>query len=90
MAVQLPDARDDRRRCDFCDSHVTDDFRRTYGNENNRAERCSECDSWARIKKGSAAGRNLDHPDPQDNPHRRGGQDLQTRTEVVADGGERP
>lgn len=88
MAVQLPDAPDDRRRCDFCNTHVTDDFRRIYGTDDRHAKRCPDCDSWTRIIRGSAAGKDVDHPDPQETPGHCGGRQLQTKTEVVTDGGE--
>jgi hypothetical protein len=88
MAVQLPDTDGDRHRCDFCHSHVTTDFRRSYGTENWRAKRCPECDSWARIQRGSARGKDVNHPDPQENPARTGGRDLRNNTQVVTDGGE--
>jgi DNA-directed RNA polymerase subunit RPC12/RpoP len=88
MAVQLPDGPADRHTCDYCNSHVIPDFRHTYGTDDHRAKRCPECDSWPRLVKGSAAGKNIDHPDPQDNPERTGGRELSTNTEVVADGGE--
>lgn len=89
MAVQLPETvtADDRRQCDFCGGHVTDDFRRTYGVDG-RAKRCPGCDSWARLERGSAAGKDVDHPDPQENPGRSGGRQLRNETEIVADGGE--
>lgn len=85
MAVQLPDANDDRRSCNYCQSHVTADFRRTYGTDNGDAERCPECDSWARIMRGSAAGKDVDHPDPQIHDNRNGGTEL--RRKAVTDGG---
>ena len=86
MAVQLPDAPRDRRRCEFCKAHVTDDFRRTFGTEDHLAKRCPECDSWARIERGSAHGTNVDRPDPQENKERAGGRSL--RTPVLTDGGD--
>ena len=85
MAVQLPDAESDRRRCEFCAAHVTPEFRRSYGTPDRRALRCPECDSWSRIFRGSACGRDVDLPDPQETPGRSGGQQL--RSEVVTTGG---
>jgi hypothetical protein len=59
--------------CRMCGCYVTPQFRRVYGDEDRRAHRCLECDIRARIREGSAAGRDLDtdrHPDPLDHPHR--------------------
>ena len=84
MAVQLPDSTSDRQTCDYCDAHVTPEFRRIYGTDDGCAKRCPECDSWARIMRGSAR-RDVDHPDPQENPNRTGGKEL--RRNCVADGG---
>jgi hypothetical protein len=86
MAVPLrPADGSERSTCDYCGAHVTPDFRRTFGAENGRAKRCPECDSWARIHRGSARGKDLDHPDPQENEERCGGREL--RTPVATDGG---
>ncbi|WP_423745086.1 hypothetical protein V5735_03410 (plasmid) [Haladaptatus sp. SPP-AMP-3] len=85
MVVRLPSAApSERTTCDYCDAHVTTSFRRTYGTEENRAKRCPECDSWARIMRGSAQGRDVEHPDPQTHTERRGGKQLR---EKVIDGG---
>ena len=54
-----------RRRCLFCDSHVTRDFARTFGDEQNVAHRCLNCDIFERVTRGSAAGVDVDKPDPQ-------------------------
>lgn len=86
MAVQLPDANSNPNTCDYCEAHVTAEFRRTYGTDANRAKRCPECDSWARIMRGSAAGKDVDRPDPQVHDERNGGTEL--RRKCVADGGE--
>ena len=88
MTVQLPDAPNNPRRCDFCDAHVTAEFRRTYGTYNRRAKRCPKCDSWARIHRGSARGHDVDRPDPQENPGYSGGRKLRTPADVATDGGE--
>lgn len=82
MTVQLPDPSGDLRTCEFCDAHVTSDFRRSYGTGNRRALRCPNCDSWARIERGSAAGRDVDHPDPQNHANRNGGRELRGPTAV--------
>ena len=75
----------ERSTCEYCKAHVTTDFRRTYGDDARRAHRCPECDSWARIMRGSAAGKDVDHPDPQVASNRNGGKEL--RQKAVADGG---
>lgn len=58
-----------RSTCDYCGAHLTSDFRRTYGTEDNRAKRCPECDSWARRQRGSAGGKVVDHHDRQVHPN---------------------
>ena len=75
----------ERSTCDYCEAHVTAEFRRTYGTDDGRAKRCPECDSWARIMRGSAAGKDVDHLDPQKHNGLNGGKEL--RGKVVADGG---
>lgn len=59
--------------CGHCGSHVTDRFRRVYGDRDDQAQRCPECDSWSRISEGSAAGLDVPTPDPQEHPGRSGG-----------------
>jgi len=88
MAVQLPDptADQDQNTCEFCGAHVTPEFRRAYGDADHQAQRGPEGDSWTRIMRGSAAGKDVHHPDPQDHPGRNGGTEL--RQKVVADGGQ--
>jgi len=44
-------------RCSNCGSHVTDGFRRIFGDSYDVAHHCPECDGWSRIKGGSAAGK---------------------------------
>jgi len=50
--------------CRFCGAHVSSDFRRTFGDDENVAHRCLSCDSRPRIQAGSAAGREVTYPDP--------------------------
>lgn len=66
-SVRIP-----RRRCLQCDAHVTRDFARVYGDSNDRAHRCLECDSVSRLSRGSGAGVDPGIPDPQDHPGRWG------------------
>ncbi len=82
----LPDSDSDRTTCDYCGAHVTAEFRRTYGTPDRRAKRCPECDSWVRLQAGSACGKDIDHPDPQNHAERNGGVDL--RRKQMTDGGE--
>lgn len=58
--------------CAHCGAHVTPGFSRVYGDSNDRAHRCGECDSYARLSRGSAAGVDPGIPDPEDNPGRWG------------------
>ncbi len=63
------------QRCLCCNSHVTPEFRRGYGDEQDRAHRCLECDTISRIDKGSVAGRDVDLVDPLEQPARFGNGD---------------
>lgn len=56
--------------CQHCGTHVSRDWRRTFGDEENRAHRCPRCDSMRRIQLGSAAGKHVAVPDPEKNPER--------------------
>jgi hypothetical protein len=69
-----PLALDARNTCAFCGSHVSTDFSRVYGDDRDRVHRCPECDTWIRIWKGSAAGLDVDVPDPEVAPGRHGGE----------------
>ncbi|KAB1185824.1 MULTISPECIES: hypothetical protein [Haloferax] len=62
------------RECEYCGSHVTHNFCRVYGDSEDRVHRCRECDTAVRIQRGSAAGRDVPTPDPQESPGRHGGQ----------------
>ena len=61
------------RTCRNCDSHVSQSFRRTVGDTEGVVHRCLACDTRARIQLGSAAGRDVDWPDPADQPNRNRG-----------------
>lgn len=67
--------------CTFCGAHVSDDFRRVFGDEDNVAHRCLTCDSRFRVQKGSATGKEVDHPDPQNDPNRNRGPRVNARTD---------
>ena len=54
----------DADKCQHCGGHVSADFRRTFGDEENVAHRCQGCDSCPRLQAGSAAGKTVSYPDP--------------------------
>jgi len=60
----------DLDECQSCGAHVTEQFRRVFGDDNDVAHRCIQCDTTTRLQKGSAAGREVDHADPEDQPWR--------------------
>ncbi|MEY7849554.1 hypothetical protein AB7C87_10205 [Natrarchaeobius sp. A-rgal3] len=64
----------DNSTCRHCGSHVTDQFCRVFGDDLDRAHRCGECDSYARLSRGSAAGKEIQIPDPENSPGRHGGE----------------
>ena len=59
--------------CEYCGNHLSDQYARVFGDQDGRVHRCSECDSETRLHAGSAAGKDVDWPDPQDHPERQGG-----------------
>jgi ribosomal protein L24E len=61
------------RECQYCGEFVTDRYGRVFGDEDGVVHRCPECDSQRRLHRGSAAGRDVDWPDPQTHPERQGG-----------------
>jgi len=50
--------------CGYCGSHISDDFRRVFGDADGEVHRCLSCDSRPRIQAGSAAGKSVSYPDP--------------------------
>ncbi|WP_396610815.1 hypothetical protein ACH9L7_11340 [Haloferax sp. S1W] len=60
--------------CLNCGAHVSSNFRRVYGDEDDRVHRCPECDTLVRLHRGSAAGLEVRIPDPQYALGRHGGQ----------------
>jgi hypothetical protein len=64
----------DQSTCRNCGAHVSEQFRRVYGDNGNRAHRCGECDTFARLTRGSAAGVAVPIPDPETSPGRHGGE----------------
>ncbi|MGQ4557662.1 DUF7563 family protein [Halobellus sp. GM3] len=63
----------ERSLCLHCGAHVSRDFRRTFGDDEQRAHRCLACDSRPRVQQGSAAGRTVPYPDPEDQQGRNKG-----------------
>ncbi|WP_255192152.1 DUF7563 family protein [Natronobeatus ordinarius] len=61
-------------RCLHCGAHVTDQFCRVFGDDRDRAHRCGECDTYARLSRGSAAGVDVPIPDPETSEGRHGGE----------------
>ncbi|ELY48077.1 DUF7563 family protein [Natronorubrum sulfidifaciens] len=59
--------------CRHCGAHVSDRFSRVFGDDD-RVHRCSECDTYARLSRGSAAGVDVRIPDPETSPGRHGGE----------------
>ncbi|WP_425541897.1 DUF7563 family protein [Natronoarchaeum mannanilyticum] len=58
--------------CLNCEAHVSGDFRRVYGDADDQAHRCPQCDTWVRLFEGSAAGLDVRTPDPETSPGRHG------------------
>ncbi|SNZ06436.1 hypothetical protein SAMN06269185_1170 [Natronoarchaeum philippinense] len=59
--------------CLHCEAHVSSDFRRVYGDADDRAHRCPRCDTWVRLQEGSGAGLDVPTPDPETSLGRHGG-----------------
>ena len=70
MAVRI--AAVEKSVCQHCGAHVTRDFRRVYGDDDDRAHRCHDCDTLVRLREGSAAGLAVSTPDPLESPGRHG------------------
>ena len=71
MSVQIPRSIK-RARCEHCGAHVSTDFRRVYGDDDDRAHRCPECDTFRRLSEGSGAGLEVTCVDPEHSPGRHG------------------
>ncbi|UHQ95048.1 DUF7563 family protein [Haloterrigena alkaliphila] len=65
---------DNSPTCEHCGEHVSERFCRVYGDNRDRAHRCSECDTYRRLTRGSAAGIDVSIPDPETSPGRHGGE----------------
>jgi hypothetical protein len=66
----------DSRDCRNCGSHVSQSFRRTFGDTEGDVHRCLACDTRARIQLGSATGPDVDWPDPAHYPERNRGPEI--------------
>ncbi|MFA9502656.1 hypothetical protein ACERIM_07720 [Natrinema sp. H-ect1] len=64
----------DHSTCQHCGAHVTDRFRRVFGDDEDRAHRCGDYDTYARLSRGSAAGVDVAVPDPETSEGRHGGE----------------
>ncbi|ELZ90444.1 hypothetical protein C441_12866 [Haloferax sulfurifontis ATCC BAA-897] len=64
VGMMLLDSESRKSSCLNCGSHVTRDFRRVYGDREDRAHRCHECDTLVRLQRGSAGGLDVPIPDP--------------------------
>lgn len=80
MAVPLLDA-EDKTECRFCGESVSKDFRRVFGDQDDVAHRCRECDVFSRLQRGSAAAQQVKIPDPQENAQKH------HHLTAIADGG---
>ena len=83
--IRLERGSDPERTCRYCGAHVSDRFGRVHGDENDVAHRCPACDCFRRLSRGSAAGVDIDLPDPADQPNRNRGS--RVGTPVRTDGG---
>jgi DNA-directed RNA polymerase subunit RPC12/RpoP len=59
--------------CDYCGNRLSDQYARVFGDQDDCVDRCPECDSEKRLSLGSAAGKDVDWPDPQEYPERKAG-----------------
>lgn len=62
--MELEATQSPERACQNCGSHVSADFRRTFGDASGVLHRCLACDSRPRLQQGSGAGATVDYPDP--------------------------
>ncbi|WP_377076859.1 DUF7563 family protein [Natronoarchaeum sp. GCM10025703] len=71
VVLKLVDS-DESPTCRNCGAHVSADFRRVYGDESDTVHRCRDCDTMRRLTRGSAAGLDLNIPDPSADGHHTG------------------
>jgi hypothetical protein len=79
MMHVVRDGPEGQTTCRFCGAHVSDDFRRVFGDEDGVAHRCLACDSRFRVQRGSATGVTVDLPDPKEHPNRNRGPRVDAR-----------
>ncbi|WP_440769908.1 DUF7563 family protein [Natronorubrum sp. DTA28] len=65
MTVAPWPSTDTSTTCEHCGAYVSDRFCRVYGDNDDRAHRCGDCDSYRRLTRGSAAGVDVGIPDPE-------------------------
>ncbi|QSG02302.1 DUF7563 family protein [Natranaeroarchaeum sulfidigenes] len=66
--LKLVTESDESATCRNCGAHVSEDFRRVFGDEDHVAHRCPECDTSRRLSRGSAAGVAVSVSDPERRP----------------------
>ncbi|MCL9813606.1 hypothetical protein AArcSt11_08060 [Natranaeroarchaeum aerophilus] len=64
--LKLVTESDESPTCRNCGAHVSEDFRRVFGDEDHVAHRCPECDTTRRLSRGSAAGVEVAVTDPEE------------------------
>lgn len=74
MATSLSPSSSTQTACLYCGTPVSDRYARVMGDEEGRVHRCPDCDSQKRLYDGSAAGKDVDWPDPAEHPGRNGGE----------------
>ena len=84
--IRLERGSSDHRTCRHCGAHVSDRVAAVHGDDEDIAHRCPGCDCFRRLSQGSAAGIDVNVPDPAENPNRNRGQRVGSAVRV--DGGE--
>lgn len=67
--------------CLHCDSEVSEQFARVFGDNSGEVHRCRNCDTSRRLHEGSAADLPCKTPDPETNPGRHGDGDSEGQEE---------
>lgn len=57
-------------KCLTCQEPVSKGFARIFGDRDDQVHRCQNCDTFGRLKRGTAAGIEVSQPDPLDNSGR--------------------
>lgn len=74
MATSLSRTSPTVTACEYCGNRLSDRYGRVMGDEDGRVHRCPDCDTDVRLHRGSAAGKDIDWPDPAEHPERNGGE----------------